>query len=149
MACEDSQPPRSGDAEPPPLRVLCVEDDRLCALLFCEMLRDEAGIALRMAEDAAEALALAADWQPQVLVIDAWLPDLTGHELLARLRDLPGLAQAPAIMCSADSDAEDRARALDAGFTDFWPKPVEVGAVRQAMRGLAAALGRMPDNPGR
>jgi CheY-like chemotaxis protein len=132
----------------PPLRVLYVEDDRLCALLFGEMLRDEPGITLRLAEDAAEALAIAAQWQPQVLVVDAWLPDLSGHELLPRLLALPGMDSAHAIMCSADSDAEDRARATAAGFAEFWPKPVEAGGVRQAMQALARALPHMPDNSG-
>ncbi|MEK8050612.1 response regulator [Ideonella sp. DXS22W] len=128
-----------GDFHPPPLRVLYVEDDRLCALLFSEMLRDENGVALRVAEDGAEALAIATEWRPQVLVIDAWLPDQTGHALLPRLRALPGLESAHAIMCSADSDVDDRARAMAAGFAAFWPKPVEAGAVRAAMRALAAA----------
>jgi CheY-like chemotaxis protein len=139
--------PSAGDH--PPLRVLYVEDDRLCALLFAEMLRDAPGIALRVAEDGAEALAIAAEWAPQVLVIDAWLPDTTGHVLLAQLRALPGLAAARAIMCSADADTEDRARARSAGFDEFWAKPVEAGAVRQAMQALAAARAGMPDNRGR
>jgi len=124
---------------PTALRVLYVEDDRLCALLFGEMLRDEPGIALRVVEDAAEALAIAAEWPPEVLVIDAWLPDLTGHALLPQLRALPGVGTAHAIMCSADSDAEDRARAAAAGFAEFWPKPVEATAVRTALRALADA----------
>lgn len=123
---------------PAPLRVLYVEDDRLCALLFGEMLRDEAGITLRLAEDAAEALAIAAEWPPEVLVIDAWLPDLSGHQLLPQLRALPGVATAQAIMCSADSDPEDRARAAAAGFAEFWAKPVAATAVRAALRALAA-----------
>lgn len=127
-----------GDPHPPPLRVLYVEDDRLCTLLFGEMLRDEAGIALRVAEDGAEALAIAAEWPPEVLVIDAWLPDQSGHALLPRLRALPGMADAPAIMCSADSDADDRARAAAAGFAEFWAKPVEATAVRAALRALAS-----------
>lgn len=126
-------------AEPTALRVLYVEDDRLCALLFGEMLRGEPGIALRVAEDAAEALDIAAAWPPEVLVIDAWLPDLTGHALLPQLLALPGVAAAHTIMCSADSDVEDRARAAAAGFAEFWAKPVEAAAARAALRALANA----------
>lgn len=129
----------AGPDQPTPLRVLYVEDDRLCALLFGEMLRDVAGITLRLAEDGAEALAIAAEWPPEVLVIDAWLPDLSGHELLPRLRALPGVHGAQAIMCSADSDPEDRARAAAAGFAAFWAKPVTAEAVRTALQALAAA----------
>lgn len=116
------------------LRVLYVEDDRLGALLVTEMLRGEAGIALRCAEDGAEALALAAQWPPQLLLLDAWLPDTTGHRLLQELRALPGLAAVPAIMCSADGSEDDRQRARDSGFAEFWAKPVQVEAVRLALR---------------
>ena len=58
-----------------------------------------------VAEDGAEALAIAADWPPEVLVIDAWLPDQSGLTLLPRLRALPGVAGARAIMCSAVATA--------------------------------------------
>ncbi|MDT7835413.1 response regulator [Aquabacterium sp. OR-4] len=124
---------------PATLRVLYVEDDRLCALLFAEMLRGEAGITLRLAEDAAEALAIATDWPPDVLVLDAWLPDLSGHELLPRLLALPGVRPRHTIMCSADSDPDDRARAAAAGFAEFWAKPVAASAVRAALQALATA----------
>lgn len=132
-----------------PLRVLYVEDDRLGALLVTEMLRDQAGIALRCAEDGAEALTLAAQWPPQLLLLDAWLPDTSGHRLLQELRALPGLAAVPAIMCSADGSEDDRQRARDSGFAEFWAKPVQVEAVRQALRRWQALLiGNPAGSPG-
>lgn len=74
------------------LRVLYVEDDRVCALLMAQAMSAEPGIDLVIAEDGAEALAaVSGGWTPELLVLDAHLPDISGHALLARLRALPGL----------------------------------------------------------
>lgn len=136
-----------------PLRVIYVEDDRVSALLFAHVMLAEPGIELRIAEDGAEALRLAASWPPEVLVLDAHLPDTTGHALLLQLRALPGLARVPAYMCSADSDPEDRRRALQAGFIGYWVKPVSPDQARSdLMAARASPAGSSPtaidDNPG-
>lgn len=111
---------------PAPLqRLLYVEDDRVAALLFTEALRDVPGLCVEVAEDGAEALALATRWQPQVLVLDAHLPDTTGIALLDRLRALPGLRDVPAFICSADALQEDVQRSLAAGFAGYWIKPIQ------------------------
>ena len=131
------------DAAAGPLQVLHVEDDRVSTLIFSQVLLGEPRLELRSAEDGAEALALATDgrWRPEVLVLDAHLPDTSGHALLARLRALPGLAAVPAFMCSADSAPDDQALARAAGFTDCWPKPVDPAQVLAALLALHAARG--------
>jgi CheY-like chemotaxis protein len=122
------------------LRVLSVEDDRVCALLLSQMLTLEPAIELRCAEDGAEALAQLGDgWAPDLLVLDAHLPDTSGHALLALLRALPAARGAWAIMCSADGLADDLQRAADAGFDGYWVKPVAPAVVRKALRALKAA----------
>ncbi len=124
-----------------PLRVLYVEDNRINALLFEEAMRVLGGFELRVAEDGAGALALVRDWTPQVLVLDANLPDMSGFEVLRRLRALPVLAHVPAFMCSADAMPEDLVRARDAGFEGYWTKPIEMAVVSadlEALRQTAA-----------
>lgn len=111
------------------MRLLYVEDNRINALLFEEMLMRHPHVELRIAETGAEAIDLAQRWQPQVLVLDAHLPDTSGHDLLPRLRALPGLMHAPAFMCSADSQPEDLQRARDGGFDGYWTKPIDVSRV--------------------
>ena len=79
-----------------PLRVLYVEDDHVCVLLMAQVMAGEPGIDLVIVEDGAEALAaVAGGWTPELLVLDAHLPDTSGHALLARLRALPGRSQVP------------------------------------------------------
>jgi signal transduction histidine kinase/CheY-like chemotaxis protein len=112
------------------LRMMYVEDNRINAILFEEALRMHHGtIDLRIAEDGEEALAIAREWQPEVLVLDAHLPGMTGFEVLHQLRKLPGLARAPAYMCSADAMPEDVQRAYEAGFIGYWTKPIDIAAV--------------------
>ncbi len=132
-------------APPPPspaasaLRLLYVEDNRINALLFEEAMRLLGGIELRISETGAEALALVQTWRPDVLVLDAHLPDIGGHDLLLRLRARPELAAVPAFMCSADAMPEDVERALTGGFQGYWTKPIEMNKVSAALSKLRDA----------
>jgi CheY-like chemotaxis protein len=122
-------PPSLPTDASPELRMLYVEDNRVNAMLFNAMLTQRGGVELQIAEDAAEALALVASWTPDVLVLDANLPDMNGYELLGALRSRLGLTLLPAFMCSADAQAEDIAKAMNSGFTGFWPKPIDIRQV--------------------
>jgi CheY-like chemotaxis protein len=130
-------------AEPPapPRRVLYAEDDRIAALLFAEVLRDRPQYELQVAETGAEALAIAREWRPDVLVLDANLPDTTGLALLAALRRQPGLERTPAFVCSADALEADQRRHLQAGFCGYWLKPVNLERLRADLD-AAASLAR-------
>ncbi len=119
------------------MRLLYVEDNRLNAVLFEEMLHALPDIEVRVAEGGRQALELAAAWRPDVLVLDAHLPDVTGIDLLPRMRALPGLNTVPAYMCSADTSPEDIASARRAGFDDYWVKPVNIRSVIEALKSLA------------
>ncbi|HEY6355528.1 MAG TPA: response regulator, partial [Burkholderiaceae bacterium] len=63
-------------------------------------------------------------------------------ELLRALRLRPALANAPAVVCSADAMPDDRERALAAGFDHYWTKPIDVrelpAAITAALRSSAA-----------
>jgi len=65
---------------------------------------------------------------------------MDGHALLARLRELPGLQQTPAVAVSADAMPEDIAAAKQAGFVTYWTKPLEIDRVRTELRGLMGNL---------
>lgn len=136
------------DAQPRVLRVLYVEDNRINAMLFAEALRPYPAIELDIAEDGDMALQLATERCPHVLVLDAHLPGKSGFEVLAELRTLPGLADAPAYMCSADAMPEDIERAHQAGFTDYWTKPIDIVAVTTALNGWVPKRGELADNAG-
>jgi CheY-like chemotaxis protein len=121
------------------MRVLYVEDNRINALLFQEALKLQPGLELQIAEDGTQALAMVAAWQPQVLVLDSHLPDMSGTELLQRLRTMAGLERVPAFMCSADVQEDDLQAASAAGFRGYWPKPIDLARVLGDLQALQDA----------
>jgi len=126
---------------PVPLRMLYVEDNRINAILFEGALRmHNSHVELRVAEDGEEAVAMATEWQPEVLVLDAHLPGMSGFDVLRALRRLPGLATTPAYMCSADAMPDDVQRAYEAGFIGYWTKPIDITAVLADIADIARRI---------
>jgi CheY-like chemotaxis protein len=115
------------------MRVLCVDDDRVNILLMEQTLLGIGGLELQCAESGAEALALAAEWQPDLLVIDLHLPDTDGCALLPQLRQLLGQPALPAVLCTAEHPRDVAEMARAAGFDQTWSKPVAQDEVRAAI----------------
>ncbi|RZI83967.1 MAG: PAS domain S-box protein [Rubrivivax sp.] len=129
---------REANSEAPaPLHVLYVEDNRINAMLFEEALRPYSQLSLEIAEDGQMALSMARDKAPDVLVLDAHLPGMSGFDVLRALRTLPQLESTPAFMCSADAMPDDVARARAAGFAGYWTKPIDIQQVTSVLCNLA------------
>jgi CheY-like chemotaxis protein len=121
-----------------PMRVLCVDDDRINAMLLGELCRLAGDVEARFAETAGEAIEIAARWTPQLLVVDLHLPDGDGLSLLPRLRQAAGRSQLPAVLCTAELLSDIQGRAASAGYDACWAKPVALADVRAALSGFAA-----------
>ena len=102
-------------------RILLVDDDEVNLLLTGAALR-ERGFTVREATGGRAALAMLADWSPDVLVLDAVMPGLDGFRTCAVLRDLPGFELLPVLMLTGLDDEASIERAFDAGATDFFVK---------------------------
>lgn len=128
--------------KPPPdrcWRVLYVEDDRVAILLFEEALRGHADFEVRVAESAAEALQQVTGWVPDILVVDAHLPDGHANAVLPLLRAHPQVAAStPAVVLSAD--IQDVARDPRAQYAAWWIKPVQPDALAPALRRLLSGV---------
>lgn len=122
------------------MQLLYVDDDRINLMLFENACAALPGLQVQTAGHGAEALELVRERPPQLLVIDLHLPDGDGTELLAMLRREAGLAEVPAVLCSADDDADVRQRAADAGFAACWTKPVDARALREGLAALGIVL---------
>lgn len=118
------------------MRVLYIDDDRINTLLFVETCRLAPGIEVESAASGAEALELAPQWRPELLVIDLHLPDTTGYELLPAMRRALGAPTLPAFLCTADEAQLVEQPAREAGFTGCWTKPVELQKVLDVLTGL-------------
>src|SRR5206468_10122553 len=130
------------------LRILLVEDDADGSEAIATVL-GVAGAEVRSAGSTAAALEVLATWRPDVLVSDIGLPGEDGYTLLRRVRTLEedGGARLPAIALTAYAQAEDRIRALTAGFQAHVTKPVEPRAFLEVLAGLRAAHPRPAGTP--
>src|SRR3954470_22364400 len=103
----------------PRSRVLVVEDDAdLARALALEL--GHAGYEVRVEGDGPAALAVGADWQPDLIVLDLGLPTLDGLEVCRRVRDA---SWAPILIVTARDAVAARIRGLDAGADDYVTKP--------------------------
>jgi CheY-like chemotaxis protein len=120
------------------LRVLVVEDDRDARELIVEIL-EQAGASVRGVPSVAKALEAMLAFRPQLLVSDIAMPDEDGYSLMRRIRALDAAlgSEIPSIALTAFTRAEDRKRALAAGFTAHIAKPVDVAHLISAVDRLA------------
>ena len=88
-------------AKPPVKTVLVVEDDQDIGEVFVQALSQEASYIPVLATDGEEALAFIQDIQPDLVVVDYYLPDMNGIELYDHLHTIKELKDVPAIIVSA------------------------------------------------
>jgi two-component system response regulator MprA len=102
-------------------RVLVVEDDSEITDVLRRSLRHE-GYEVRTAGDGVEALDTAAEFIPDLVVLDLGLPRLDGMELCRQLR---AEGNVPILILTARTETEDRVTGLDSGADDYLVKPFE------------------------
>ena len=83
-----------------------------------------------------DALALAAEWQPDVVLLDVMMPGMDGYEVCRELKHNLATAHIPVIMVTALTDQEERVRGLEAGADDFLSKPVDDATLFARLRAL-------------
>jgi CheY-like chemotaxis protein len=91
---------------------------------------------LDVAVDGASGVAQAAALRPDLILLDMQLPDFDGFEVLRRLRQTPATAAIPCIALSANAMPEDIQRALQAGMSDYWTKPLDFKAFMASIEAL-------------
>lgn len=100
--------------------------------------------AVSIAADGPSALRLAAEWRPDVILLDVALPGMDGFEVCRRLKANPATSDIPLVLLAAIDQPDQRARGLEAGADDFLTTPVFPDALFLRMRGLVR-LKRMLD----
>ena len=136
-------PPSPYDDLPERPRVLLVDDDEVNLLLTALALR-ERGFEIVEAAGGDKALALLERQVPDVVVLDAIMPDLDGFETCRALRRLPGCENVPVLMLTGLNDDASIERAYEAGATDFFVKASQwsllVGRLRYLLRSARTRL---------
>ncbi|MFQ6552237.1 phosphate regulon transcriptional regulator PhoB [Aestuariibius insulae] len=126
----------------PQPQVLVVEDEPAQREVLAYNLEAE-GFAVRKAEDGEEALLLIEEENPDVIVLDWMLPNVSGIEICRRMKQRPETRSIPIIMLSARSEEVDKVRGLETGADDYVVKPYSVvelmARVRTQMRRVRPA----------
>jgi two-component system phosphate regulon response regulator PhoB len=126
-------------------RLLLVEDDRSLAELVTFHF-ERAGYAVTRTGDGEEALILAEEVRPDLILLDWMIEGISGIEVCRRLRRRAATANVPIIMLTARGEEDDRIRGLDTGADDYLTKPfspkelvARAGAVLRRVRPALAA----------
>lgn len=123
--------------------ILVAEDEDALALLLQYNLEKE-GFRVSLAGDGEEALILAEESPPDMVLVDWMLPKVSGIEVTRRLRGRRETANVPIIMLTARGEETDRVRGLDTGADDYVVKPFSMtelfARIRAVMRRIRPGL---------
>lgn len=106
-----------------PYQVLLVDDDPFQLELHAEILRN-AGMVVRTETNPLNTLDVLREFQPDVLLLDVYLPECQGPELAAVIREQKSFTLLPIIFLSSETDIINQLMALEFGGDDFLTKPV-------------------------
>jgi signal transduction histidine kinase/ActR/RegA family two-component response regulator len=120
-------------------RLLVVDDQDDARELLVTVLED-AGALVKQANSVRAALAALATHPTDLVISDIGMPDEDGYSFIARLRAAsPPISELPAVAVTAFARAEDRARALNAGFNEHISKPIDPRALVEVAARFAAS----------
>jgi two-component system OmpR family response regulator len=121
-----------------PVRVLIVDDEAMMSEMVSFALRSE-GWETFAAANGAAALAVARSQMPDAVILDVMLPDMSGLDLLQKMRDMnPNL---PVLLLTARDAVEDRVAGFRAGGDDYVTKPFSIEEVVLRVRSLLRRAG--------
>jgi CheY-like chemotaxis protein len=136
QAVIDKHYPSDGSAADQRVKILVVDDTPTVASLIEETLVAE-GYHVVVAHDGLQGLRLAIDEKPSLIICDCVMPRMDGYGLKSTMKAVPAIAEIPIILLTSQSSREDEQKALNSGFLDFVPKPVDpVRLVSRVKRAL-------------
>jgi two-component system, OmpR family, response regulator ResD len=118
--------------------ILAVDDDKGARNLIKIMLTRE-GFEVTEARDANEALSLLNDFTPDLIILDVMMPGMNGVDLCKVLRERTDTARLPILILSTLSDMKTVLNSVDAGATDYLPKPIYHNDLKAKVKGLLEA----------
>jgi PAS domain S-box-containing protein len=137
----DALPEEINNQNPPdselPLRILVVDDNRDSATTLSMLLRTMGNVT-RAAFDGEEAIAVAEEFRPDVILLDIGLPRLNGYETCRRIRDKKDGDRVVIIAQTGWGQALDRQRTSEAGFDHHLVKPLDTVALTKLLAEIRA-----------
>lgn len=129
-----------------PKKIIIVEDQPAVADLFEEMLGMD-GYQVIKIHSSTGALSVIRAENPDVVLLDIMMPDVSGLEVLRFMQREPGLQQIPVVIVSAKTLPEDIRTGLEAGATVYLTKPVDVNKLRETVAQVIRATEKLDADP--
>jgi PAS domain S-box-containing protein len=118
-------PPQRTGSRPASSRRVLVVDDNQDATETLELLLQLWGHEVQSALNGPEALARAAEFRPEIILLDIGLPGMSGYEVARQLRELPGFRDVFIVAVTGYGQDSDRIHSKEAGFGHHLVKPVQ------------------------
>ncbi len=106
------------------MKRILVVDDEIGALTLIGIMLDRGGFEVLKAREANQALETLDKDTPDLIILDVMMPGIDGIELCKMIRGRKPTTETPILILSARGDAESVMRGMDAGATDYLPKPI-------------------------
>ncbi|MBK5106856.1 MAG: response regulator transcription factor [Anaerolineales bacterium] len=114
------------------MKIVIIEDEPDTAEMYAEMMRIS-GYEVVKYYGGLSAVAHLADQEPDAVILDLMMPDLSGLEVLNYIKEKPDLSDLPVIIVSAKTMPEDVEKGLKAGAVAYLTKPVSFADLRVAI----------------
>jgi class 3 adenylate cyclase len=118
-----------------PAKILVVDDTARNVKLLADLLAVK-GYGVVTAASGREALVLLETAQPDLVLLDVVMPEMSGYEVCQKLRATEGTAMLPVIMVTALDPAEERVKGIEAGADDFLTKPINQAELLARVKSL-------------
>ncbi|MEO8523335.1 MAG: ATP-binding protein [Caldimonas sp.] len=139
---EDAHPIDAAIGSPPEGVVLYIEDDPVNRLVVENMLLSRKSVRLLAAENGRSGIERAIACQPDLVLLDMQLPDMSGLDVLKALRADPRTRSLWVVALSASAMPGDVALAKELGAMDYWTKPLDLQAFLGGITTLLGPSGR-------
>ncbi len=100
-----------------------IVDDNIDVVAIIQTILEASGYEALVAYNGVEALTQLSMHKPDLVMLDIMMPEMSGLEVLERMREIPNLAQVPVILLTAKADDEDLLFGYQAGANYYIPKP--------------------------
>jgi DNA-binding response OmpR family regulator len=129
------------------MEIIIVDDEPVSLTALKQMVEKQSACHVRSFTEASAALAWCNQNDPDVLIVGYVMPELNGIEFVAHFRSLPGKAETPVLMVTANADLDVRARALRAGVNDFLNKPYDCAELQVRVNNMILIRARQKNVP--
>ncbi len=116
-------------------KILVVDDTPKNVKLLADLLTAK-GYDVRTAGSGAEALEHLGEYEPDIVLLDVIMPEMSGYDVCQKIRENPETRLLPVVMVTALEPAEERVRGIEAGADDFLSKPINTAELLARVRSL-------------